>query len=63
LADEPRAGSAYGWGERPWIAKRKHDGGGPMSKSGDQVITKIADLCQQEKRKSDIVARFGGEEF
>jgi diguanylate cyclase (GGDEF)-like protein len=30
---------------------------------GDQVITQIADLCQQEKRKSDIVARFGGEEF
>jgi PleD family two-component response regulator len=27
------------------------------------VITQIADICQREKRKSDIIARFGGEEF
>jgi diguanylate cyclase (GGDEF)-like protein len=31
--------------------------------AGDHVITQIADICQQQKRKSDIVARFGGEEF
>jgi diguanylate cyclase (GGDEF)-like protein len=31
--------------------------------AGDQVITQIATICQQQKRKSDIVARFGGEEF
>jgi diguanylate cyclase (GGDEF)-like protein len=30
---------------------------------GDHVIIQIADLCRQEKRKSDVVARFGGEEF
>jgi diguanylate cyclase (GGDEF)-like protein len=30
---------------------------------GDHVIVQIADLCRQEKRKSDVVARFGGEEF
>jgi diguanylate cyclase (GGDEF)-like protein len=31
--------------------------------AGDQVITQIAGICQQHKRKSDVVARFGGEEF
>jgi diguanylate cyclase (GGDEF)-like protein len=31
--------------------------------AGDQVITQIAELCQEQKRKSDIIARFGGEEF
>ena len=31
--------------------------------AGDHVITQIADICQQQKRKSDIIARFGGEEF
>ena len=30
---------------------------------GDLVIIHIADICRQEKRKSDVVARFGGEEF
>jgi diguanylate cyclase (GGDEF)-like protein len=30
---------------------------------GDHVIVQIADICRQEKRKSDVVARFGGEEF
>jgi diguanylate cyclase (GGDEF)-like protein len=30
---------------------------------GDHVIIQIADICRQEKRKSDVVARFGGEEF
>jgi diguanylate cyclase (GGDEF)-like protein len=30
---------------------------------GDHVIIHIADICRQEKRKSDVVARFGGEEF
>jgi diguanylate cyclase (GGDEF)-like protein len=30
---------------------------------GDHVIIRIADICRQEKRKSDVVARFGGEEF
>jgi len=30
---------------------------------GDHVIIDIADICRQEKRKSDVVARFGGEEF
>ena len=31
--------------------------------AGDHVITQIADICRQQKRKSDIIARFGGEEF
>jgi diguanylate cyclase (GGDEF)-like protein len=31
--------------------------------AGDHVIMQIADICQQQKRKSDIIARFGGEEF
>ena len=31
--------------------------------TGDHVIVQIADVCRQEKRKSDVVARFGGEEF
>ena len=30
---------------------------------GDHVIVQIADICRMEKRKSDVVARFGGEEF
>ncbi len=30
---------------------------------GDHVIIRIADICRQEKRNSDVVARFGGEEF
>jgi diguanylate cyclase (GGDEF)-like protein len=30
---------------------------------GDHVIVQVADICRQEKRKSDVVARFGGEEF
>ena len=31
--------------------------------AGDHVIRQIADICHQQKRKSDIIARFGGEEF
>jgi diguanylate cyclase (GGDEF)-like protein len=31
--------------------------------TGDHVILQIADVCRQEKRKSDVLARFGGEEF
>jgi diguanylate cyclase (GGDEF)-like protein len=31
--------------------------------AGDRVIVQIAEICRQEKRKSDVVARFGGEEF
>jgi diguanylate cyclase (GGDEF)-like protein len=31
--------------------------------AGDHVIVQIADICRQEKRKTDVVARFGGEEF
>ena len=30
---------------------------------GDQVIVQVADICRCQKRKSDVVARFGGEEF
>jgi len=30
---------------------------------GDDVIISLADILQQNKRKSDIVCRFGGEEF
>ena len=30
---------------------------------GDHIIIRIADICREEKRKSDVVARFGGEEF
>jgi diguanylate cyclase (GGDEF)-like protein len=31
--------------------------------AGDHVIMQIAEICRQQKRKSDITARFGGEEF
>src|SRR5215467_8839063 len=31
--------------------------------AGDHVIVQIAEMCRQQKRKSDVVARFGGEEF
>jgi diguanylate cyclase (GGDEF)-like protein len=31
--------------------------------AGDHVIMKIAEICRQQRRKSDIIARFGGEEF
>jgi diguanylate cyclase (GGDEF)-like protein len=31
--------------------------------AGDEVIVQVADICQKQKRKSDIIARFGGEEF
>ena len=31
--------------------------------TGDHVIMQIAEICRQQKRKSDVVARFGGEEF
>ena len=31
--------------------------------AGDHVIVQIAELCRKAKRKSDVVARFGGEEF
>ena len=31
--------------------------------AGDYVITQIAAICQQYKRKSDLAARIGGEEF
>ena len=31
--------------------------------AGDQVIVQVAEICQQQKRKFDIIARFGGEEF
>ena len=31
--------------------------------AGDHVITQIAAICQQHKRNSDLIARFGGEEF
>jgi len=30
---------------------------------GDQAIVSVADACQQGRRASDIVGRFGGEEF
>jgi diguanylate cyclase (GGDEF)-like protein len=30
---------------------------------GDRVIIQVADACKDQERKSDIVARFGGEEF
>ena len=31
--------------------------------TGDHVIVQIAEMCRHEERKSDVVARFGGEEF
>ena len=31
--------------------------------AGDHVIVQIAEMCRHERRKSDVVARFGGEEF
>ena len=31
--------------------------------TGDEVIKRLAKLMQKQTRKSDIVARFGGEEF
>jgi diguanylate cyclase (GGDEF)-like protein len=30
---------------------------------GDHVIMQVADICRQYQRKSDVIARFGGEEF
>ncbi|WP_341937932.1 GGDEF domain-containing protein [Marinimicrobium sp. C2-29] len=30
---------------------------------GDQVLTRIAEVCQQSLRPTDIIGRFGGEEF
>jgi diguanylate cyclase (GGDEF)-like protein len=30
---------------------------------GDQVIIEIADLCRSHMRRTDLVARLGGEEF
>jgi diguanylate cyclase (GGDEF)-like protein len=30
---------------------------------GDYVIAEVADICREQKRSSDIVARIGGEEF
>lgn len=32
-------------------------------KSGDDVLTRIAEVIRQEARTSDVVARYGGEEF
>ncbi len=32
-------------------------------KVGDKVLRHIAELCQRRMRKTDLVARFGGEEF
>jgi diguanylate cyclase (GGDEF)-like protein len=31
--------------------------------TGDHVIIQIAEMCRLEKRQSDVIARFGGEEF
>jgi diguanylate cyclase (GGDEF)-like protein len=31
--------------------------------AGDHVIVQIAEMCRHERRKSDVVARFGGEGF
>jgi diguanylate cyclase (GGDEF)-like protein len=31
--------------------------------AGDHVIINIAEMCRLEKRQSDVIARFGGEEF
>jgi diguanylate cyclase (GGDEF)-like protein len=30
---------------------------------GDHVIVQIAEMCRHERRRSDVAARFGGEEF
>ena len=30
---------------------------------GDQILGKIAEVCQQSLRPNDIIGRFGGEEF
>jgi diguanylate cyclase (GGDEF)-like protein len=30
---------------------------------GDHVIMRVADICRQYQRKSNVIARFGGEEF
>jgi diguanylate cyclase (GGDEF)-like protein len=30
---------------------------------GDHVIVQVADICRRYRRKSDLIARFGGEEF
>src|SRR6185369_67413 len=31
--------------------------------AGDEAIVSVADACQQGRRTSDVVGRFGGEEF
>jgi hypothetical protein len=57
LADEPRAGSAYGWGERPWIAKRKHDGGGPVSKRTLQDLRPLGETPRDKAAPDPGIAR------
>ena len=57
LADEPRASIAYGWGERPWIAERKHDRGGPVSKSALQDLGPLRETPGNEAAADPGVSR------
>src|SRR5262245_26930011 len=57
LADEPRASVAYGWGEGPWITKRKHDGGRPVSESALQDLRPLSEAPGDEAAADPGVAR------
>src|SRR5262249_39852771 len=48
---------AYGWGVGPWIAKRKHDGRGPMSKSALQNLGPLSETPGDEAAADPSVAR------
>ena len=57
VAEEPRASIAYGFGERPWIAERKHDRGGPMSESALQDLGPLSETPSDEAAADPGVAR------
>ena len=57
LADEPRARIPYGRGEGPWVAKRKHDRGGPVSKSALQDFRSLSEIPGDEAAADPGVAR------
>ena len=56
LADEQRASIAYGWSEGSWIAERKHDGGGAMSKSALQDLGPLSETPGDEAAADPSVA-------
>lgn len=41
----------------------KHINDAQGHQTGDQILTSIADICQEQLRETDIACRFGGDEF